>query len=122
MFFKVASDISLAIHLVFVLFVIFGGIFVFKWKRMLFFHLPCLLWGCCIEFFGWICPLTPLENYFRHKAGGLVYDSGFTDRYIYPIIYPENLSTGLQTKLGLLLVIFNFIIYSAVLLSKRLNR
>ena len=76
MFFKVASDISLAIHLVFVLFVIFGGIFVFKWKRMLFFHLPCLLWGCCIEFFGWICPLTPLENYFRQKAGGLVYADG----------------------------------------------
>ena len=121
MFFKVASDISLSIHMVFVLFVIFGGVLVFKWRRVLFFHLPCLFWGCCIEFFGWTCPLTPLENYFRQKAGESIYESDFIDKYIYTIIYPENLSTELQTQLGIVLIIFNFIVYSAVFLSRKFN-
>jgi len=120
MFFKLASDISLIIHLIFIFFVVFGGILIFKWKRMLFLHPPCFLWGCCIEFFGWTCPLTPLENYFRQKAGEPTYASDFTDRYIYPIIYPENLSTELQTQLGVLLVIFNLMVYVAVLFSKKL--
>jgi len=71
-----------------------------------------MTWGILIEFSGWICPLTTLENEFyrNNKAGE--YSTGFIEHYIIPIIYPEGLTRDIQGILGITLIIINLIIYT----------
>ncbi len=85
------ADFLVVLHLGFILFVILGGFLVQKWRRVLLIHLPAVVWGVLIEFQGWICPLTPLEQKFRMAAGEEGYSGGFIQHYLLPIIYPDAL-------------------------------
>lgn len=99
------------LHLAFILFVVAGGLLV-AWKPSLaWLHVPAVAWGALIEFMGWICPLTPLENHFRRLAGETGYESGFIEHYLLPLIYPEMLTAGMQYVLGALVLAINFLIY-----------
>ena len=60
-FYRFLADIVLILHFAFVLFVVLGALFIFRWPRLLWLHLPAAAWGTIIEFAGWRCPLTPLE-------------------------------------------------------------
>ena len=53
------------VHLTFVTFVVLGGLLVLRWPRVAWIHLPAAGWGVGITLAGWICPLTPLENWLR---------------------------------------------------------
>jgi len=105
------ADLVLIAHLLFIVFVIFGGLIVLKWHRTMWLHIPCAIWGVLIEFFGWICPLTYLENYFRRAGNASSYEGGFIQHYLMPIIYPQGLTTGIQILLGVIVVAINLVIY-----------
>ena len=45
--------------------------------------------GVFVEFSGWICPLTPLENRLRTRAGETGYAGDFIAEYFSTILYPE---------------------------------
>lgn len=105
------ADFVVLIHFGFILFVIFGGVLIFLDKRFLYLHIPALLWGIAIMLFGWLCPLTTLENKLRSASGYGAYSSGFIDHYIIPIIYPEGLTREIQIILGIALVVFNGLVY-----------
>ncbi|HEX5085878.1 MAG TPA: DUF2784 domain-containing protein [Blastocatellia bacterium] len=111
MIYRALADFVVLIHMAFVLFVAIGGLLVFKWRRVAWFHIPAALWGALIEFAGWVCPLTPLENWLRRRGGEAGYQTGFIEHYILPLIYPAPLSRGLQVVLGLLVLGFNLAIY-----------
>ncbi len=99
------------LHLAFILFVVAGGLLV-AWKRkIVWMHLPAAVWGALIEFMGWICPLTPLENYFRRLSGQAGYAGGFIENYLLPLIYPETLTIATQYVLGSMVLTINFMIY-----------
>ncbi|MDX1651363.1 MAG: DUF2784 domain-containing protein [Brumimicrobium sp.] len=119
MFFKILADLVVIIHFVFILYVIFGGLIVLKYRKTVFLHIPCAIWGCLIMFAGWICPLTYIENDLREAAGTETYSDGFIQHYIIPIIYPENLTRELQAILGFSVLVLNIIVYS--ILIKRLS-
>ena len=70
MLFKFAADAVAVIHLLFVAFAVLGGLLALRWHWVAWLHLPALAWGATVEFTGWICPLTPLENSLR-SAGGV---------------------------------------------------
>lgn len=78
---------------------------------MLWLHLPAALWGALIEFAGWVCPLTPLENWLRLQGGEATYSGGFVEHYILPILYPARLTRELQIILGMLVVLINALAY-----------
>ncbi len=108
------ADFIVFLHLGFVLFVILGGLLVLKWKWVMWVHLPAAMWGALIEFTGWICPLTPLENWLRELGGGQGYQSSFVDHYVLPLLYPGNVTRDTQIILGLLVVLVNVGIYALV--------
>ena len=114
MFTQLIADLIILIHLGFILFVIFGGLLVIKWKKFIWLHIPAVLWGILIEFFGWICPLTTLENELRqiNNSGG--YESGFIEHYIIPIIYPLELTREIQILMGIAVIVINLLIYSII--------
>jgi len=103
------------LHLLFILFVIAGGFAVLKWHWMAFVHLPAAAWGALIEYRGWICPLTPMENRLRQLAGEQGYAEGFIEHYILPVIYPSGLTRDLQTTLGTIVIVINVLVYGVVL-------
>ena len=90
---KTLADIAVVAHLAFVAFAVLGGLTVLRWPRMLWLHLPALAWAAAVEAFGWICPLTHLENALRVGGGEAGYAGGFVDRYLIPVLYPEALPT-----------------------------
>jgi hypothetical protein len=86
---RIAADLIVVLHLSFVLFVVLGGLLVLRWRRLAFLHAPAVVWGVTIEWAGWICPLTPLENFLRRRSGGvalalnlLVYWRAFRKPYV----------------------------------------
>ncbi len=102
------ADLVVAVHFLFVLFVVLGGLLVLRWPRVAYLHIPAAIWGAAIEFGGWICPLTPLENWLRRQAGSSGYSGGFIEHYILPILYPSTLTRTNQLVLGALVLILNW--------------
>lgn len=105
------ADAVLFIHLAFVLFVLFGGLLALKWRNTIWVHLPAAAWGAFIEFSGWICPLTPLENWLRERGGGSGYDGDFVGRYLLMLLYPDHLTRTGQFVLGVVVMTLNLMVY-----------
>jgi hypothetical protein len=103
-----------------VLFVVLGGLLVLQWPGVAYLHIPAAAYGAAIEFAGWVCPLTPLENWLRRRAGGTGYSGSFIEHYILPVLYPTALTRDIQLILGLLVIAANLIIYAYVI--RRLSR
>ncbi len=120
--YSLAADAVVVIHLLFIVFVVFGGLLALRNWRWAFVHLPAAVWGIFVEISGGICPLTPLENLLREKAGGVVYHDGFIEQYLLPTIYPEALTRQTQISLGLAVLLLNLVIYLAVYWRSRARR
>jgi len=109
--YRVLADVTLALHLAFILFVALGGLLVLRWRRVLWFHVAAAVWGAAISFFGWTCPLTPIENHFRRLGGEAGYGESFIERYLVSLIYPGGLSRTGFIALGAGIIVVNAIIY-----------
>jgi hypothetical protein len=105
------ADLTLCLHAGFVLFVIFGGLLVLRWRWIAWLHLPAAAWGAFVEFTGWTCPLTPLENWLRAQGGETSYRSDFIAQYLLPVLYPGDLTRDLQWLLGTGVVVLNAAVY-----------
>ncbi|HJX11184.1 MAG TPA: DUF2784 domain-containing protein [Candidatus Binatia bacterium] len=117
-FYRLLADLVVLVHFAFVLFVIFGGFWVARQRRVMPFHLAAAIWAAFIEFSGWICPLTPLENQLRQKSGSKGYQTDFVVHYILPILYPEGLTRETQIALGTVVIVINLGIYGWILRYK----
>lgn len=121
--YRLLADLILVLHLLFILFVVFGALLVLRRPRLAIVHLPAALWGAMVELGGWPCPLTPLENYFRRKSGAVGYRTGFVEHYLLHLIYPSGLTPEMQVFLGLAVLLVNGLLYGLVLLRLlRCNR
>jgi hypothetical protein len=102
------------VHLGFVMFVVLGGFLAWRWRLLIWAHAPVVLYGALIEFIGWTCPLTPLENHFRRLAGESGYQGGFIEHYLIPLLYPVHYTMDLRVTLGLLVVALNVVAYGVL--------
>ncbi len=89
---RLLADLVVLVHLGFIVFVGLGGLLLFRWPRLIWLHVPIVAWGVVISVGQWVCPLTPLENWLRHRAGQSGYQGSFIDHYIVPVIYPSGLA------------------------------
>ena len=115
------ADLVLILHATFIVFVVLGGLLVLWRRAVIWLHLPAAAWGILIEFQGWICPLTFLENDLRRAAGGSDYHGGFIDHYLTPLVYPGALTPEIQVLLGLAALLVNAVIYALVWRRLRLR-
>ena len=122
MFFHLAANAVLVFHLCFIAFAVLGGWLVLWRVRLAWLHLPAWAWAIWIELSHHTCPLTPLENHFRHLAGEAGYSGGFIEHYIVPVIYPPGLEPSDQLALGSLLLTMNLALYGAALVRLRRRR
>lgn len=119
---RILADLVLVVHLGFIAFVVAGGLLALRWPRAALVHLPAALWGVFIEVSGGICPLTPLENALRRQAGASGYAGSFVEQYLLPLVYPAELTPGLQRGLAALVVLANALVYAWVIRARRRRR
>ena len=113
------AGLVVVVHLVFVAFAALGALLVLRWPRVAWVHLPSAAWAVYVEFSGRICPLTPLENVLRARAGLDEYTGDFVARYFFPLLYPEGLTRDVQVGMAVLLLAVNVTVYSFVYIAGR---
>jgi hypothetical protein len=116
---SIAADAVMLLHLMFVLFVVFGALLVMRLQWLVFLHLPAVAWGVFIEISGGICPLTYIENDLRHRAGSAGMEAGFIEHYIYSLLYPPGLTRNVQLILAAFVLILNAALYAWLLVRRR---
>lgn len=119
MLFTALALLTVLLHFAFILFVIFGGFAVARRPRLLPVHLACAAWGAYVSLAHRICPLTPLENWFRRQGGGMAYRGDFLEHYLLAVIYPTGLTATFQSVLGLGVILLNLGVYAWILRSRR---
>src|SRR5215472_17101154 len=115
MWYRIAADLVLAAHLLFIGFVVGGAFLAWRWPRIVWAHLPAVVYGALVEFAGFSCPLTALENGLRRHAGQAGYRGGFIAHYLVRVIYPPGLTRGMRIGLGLLVLLVAVIGYRGFL-------
>ncbi|MFL5526518.1 MAG: DUF2784 domain-containing protein [Gemmatimonadaceae bacterium] len=119
MTYRILADLVLVLHLAFVIFVVAGAGLVIHRPRVAWLHLPAVVWGVLIEYAGWICPLTPLENSLRMRGGEAGYSGGFIEHYVLATLYPTGLTRTTQVALGTAVLILNLVLYGSLLMTMR---
>jgi Protein of Unknown function (DUF2784) len=103
--YRALADVVVVVHFAFVVFIAVGGLLAWRWPRLLWLHVPAVIWGLGIVTIGYECPLTPLERYFRRLGGEHVPRAGFIDRYIEGVLYPERYTSLLRALVAVLVLV-----------------
>ncbi len=108
----ILTQLTVILHLMFILFVVVGGFFARSRRWITIVHLSAVAWGIYAELSpGVACPLTSLENHFGYLAGLSTYKEDFITRYLIPIIYQEGLTPTVQYTLIGIVILINIIAY-----------
>jgi hypothetical protein len=121
MVYRLLADLVVVVHALFVVFVLLGAFLALRWHWIVWIHIPAAIWGVLIEYGGWICPLTPLENSLRARAGQSVYNGDFIQHYLLGALYPEGLTRTTQYVLGSVALLVNLVGYTLLILQIRNN-
>jgi Protein of Unknown function (DUF2784) len=119
MWYLIAADLVLVVHLLFIGFVVGGSFLAWRFPRLIWVQFPAMVYGALVEFAGFACPLTALQNYLLHRGGRAGYRGGFISHYLIQVIYPPGLTRGLQVALGLLVVLIAAVGYTGYLRRHR---
>ncbi len=118
MVYRLFADIILIVHLCYILFVVFGGFLLLRWRWLWKLHLPAVIWGFAVEYFVWICPLTDWENHFRRLGGEAGYENGLIDHFITTLIY-QNVYAEIHLLMAIFLLVLNLSIYFYIFFYKK---
>ena len=116
MLWRLLANLVVVVHGLSIVFIVLGGFLTWRWRGLAWVHVPFGVWGAVIEYAGWVCPLTPLENYLRAKAGLAGYSGGFIEHYVLPLMYPAGLTPRVQFVLGTVVVAVNAVAYGGYFL------
>jgi len=100
----------LFLHMLFILWVVFGALLTLSRPILRWLHIVSLLWGILTELLPWPCPLTVLENWLEAKAGVQPYQGGFLLHYLDKVVYPD-ISASALTVAGVLVCVLNLAVY-----------
>ena len=112
MAYRLLTDLTIAIHFSFLVFVVLGSLAARRARWLLLPHLLAVAWAVYVSVTpGLVCPLTPLENAFALRAGMAGYEGSFIEHYLVPIVYPEGLTPSAQWVLAGVVVGINACVY-----------
>jgi len=94
--YTVLAALVLALHLVWILWVLLGWLLTRRRPLLRWLHIGSLVYAIFIEVFLWPCPLTIAENWLQARAGRQAYQESFLIHYLRHTIYP-NVSQTLLT-------------------------
>lgn len=100
--YRVLADAIVAVHFVFLGYVVVGGFIALRWRWTIWTHLAAGAWAVAIVTVpGLVCPLTRAQNWAAHRGGEAQYTGGFIDRYVENVLYPARYTPVVQVLVGL---------------------
>lgn len=101
MAYRLLADITVAVHIAFVVFVVVGGFLSRRRPRVIYAHLAAVLWVCLLMLgLGATCPLTSIENWARKRGGQTGIPQGFVEAHLTGTLYPAGLEWLFRTLIG----------------------
>ncbi|MEU4619418.1 DUF2784 domain-containing protein [Actinoplanes sp. NPDC023801] len=116
--YRILAETAMAVHFLFIVFVVLGGFLAWRWPRVIWLHLAAAAWGLCIVLFELNCPLTHVEDRARERAGQSGLSRGFIDTYLTGVIYPERF----LDEVRLLIAVVVAVSYAGVVIRWRRRR
>ncbi len=107
----VLANAILALHLLWIAFVIFAALGTRGRPFWTTLHILALCWGIVVEVGPWPCPLTLAEQHFEALARVTPYTGGFLLHMLDAVIYP-NLPDTVVTAAGVSVCAVNLVIYT----------
>ncbi len=90
MLYKITADMVVAIHMAWILFLIFGALAGRYARWIKWTHIGGLIFSLALLIFSWICPLTHLEVWLRNRYDpSLTYTGSFIAQYLERLVYLE---------------------------------
>lgn len=110
LFYKIAADVVVVIHFVWILFLI-GGAFIGRRVRwVMWTHLAALGYSVLLQAFSWVCPLTYLEFWLWNRTPAGSYSGSFIAHYLEKLIYME-VPRGLVFALTVAVIVISAVVY-----------
>lgn len=103
-------DLILAVHLIWIVWVIVGAIWTRGRPAWTAFHIASLAWGILVETGPWPCPLTLAEGWAMSQAGVSGFSGHFVEYYLNSLVYP-NLPVGLIVTCAVIVCSLNLAVY-----------
>lgn len=117
--YRLAADAMMIAHLLYIVFVVVGGLAALRARWVLMLHVPAVAWAIYVQFVGRVCPLTTWENGLRGLAGDAGYEGGFIDHYLMPVIYPPDAPVAMHLVLGTAVILINAALYGRLIALAR---
>ncbi len=117
----ILADFVVILHLLFIVFALFGALLSLKWKKAAYIHVPAAIWATMVEVANLPCPLTPIEKWLIEREGLSAYRGSFVEHYILSILYPGQLDALMRWMLGVAVLLSNVGIYVWILRRKSKN-
>lgn len=102
---RLLDDLTVAVHYLVMAYIVFGGFLAWKWRWTIITHVAFIGWAVYSLLQPISCPLTLLEEYFRHLGGLPPLDGGFIDTYITGVLYPASYTGVVQIIAGLTVLV-----------------
>jgi hypothetical protein len=109
-FYSSLAIFVLLLHVLFILWVVFGALLTRSRPVLRWLHIVSLVWGVLMELLPWPCLLTVLETWLEAKAGVQPYQGGFLLHYLDKLVYPD-ISATVLTVAGVLICALNLAFY-----------
>jgi hypothetical protein len=113
--YRIAADLVLLFHFLFATFAVFGGLLAIANPAWAWLHVPVVLWSAAVNLMSWTCPLTPVEQSMRTRAGQAGYRGGFIQHYIGGLVYPRGMPRRMELIAGTSVLVGNALVYAVVL-------
>lgn len=88
-FYRILAFAALLLHLLWLLWVIFGWLVTRRRPLLRWLHIASLAYGIVITAGPWPCPLTIAEQRFKARAGLAAYEDSFLEHYLDRLVYPD---------------------------------
>jgi hypothetical protein len=102
--YRLLADIVVVVHFAFVVFVVVGGLLALRWPKVLWAHVPAVIYSVWIVTFSITCPLTPLERDLRARGGEEAYSESFIERYVEGVLYPGDMLRQAQAVAAVIVI------------------
>jgi hypothetical protein len=109
-FYAALASAVLFLHVLFILWVVFGAWMTRSRPILRWLHIGSLLWGVLTELLPWPCPLTLLEDWLERRARVEPYQGGFLLHYLDKLVYPD-ISANVLTIAGVIVCLANLAFY-----------
>ena len=111
-----AADLVLIFHALVAFFAVLGGFATLLDPKFAIIHVPVVLWASIVNLAHWTCPLTPLEQHLRRRAGQPSFEEGWIQHYCEPLVRPLGMPRHLELVAGVSVLVWNVLVYAAIYL------